>query len=44
MTKPQDLDDADSDDDSDVRPTKQILFGMVVPYIRTEMGRVIIGY
>lgn len=43
MTKPQDFDDSD-DDDSDIRPIKQTIPGMVVPYMRTEEGRVIIGY
>jgi len=44
MTKPQDVDDTESDDDTDIRPTKLTLPGMVVPYIRTEKSRVIIGY
>ena len=44
MTKPQELDDSESDDDSDVRPIKQTLPGMVVPYIMTKKGSVIISY
>ncbi|MBI5004361.1 hypothetical protein HZC00_04665 [Candidatus Kaiserbacteria bacterium] len=44
MSKPRDLDDSEDDEDSDIRPAKQILSGMVVPYIRTQEGRVIIGY
>jgi pimeloyl-ACP methyl ester carboxylesterase len=43
MTKPKDIDDSE-EDDSDIRPIKQTLSGMVIPYIRTEEGRVIIGY
>jgi hypothetical protein len=44
MLKPQDLDDSDSDDAVDVRPTKVTLSGMVVPYITTQKGNLIIGY
>ncbi len=44
MTKPQELDDAESDDDSDTRPVKQKLPGMVIPYIETEKGSLIISY
>ena len=44
MTKPIDLNDNEGDGDVDIRPIKQTLLGMVVPYIRTEEGRVIIGY
>ena len=44
MSKPQDLDDSDSDDAVDVRPTKLTLAGMVIPYITTQKGNLIIGY
>jgi len=44
MTKPTDLADLDTDDDSDVRPIKQTLPGMVVPYVRTEERRVVISH
>lgn len=44
MTKPRELDDAESDDDSDMRPVKQTLHGMVIPYIETEKGSLIISY
>ncbi|MBI5003711.1 hypothetical protein HZC00_01305 [Candidatus Kaiserbacteria bacterium] len=44
MTKPHDLDDTDEDDDVDSRSVKQRLPGMIIPYLRTEEGRVIIGY
>lgn len=44
MTRPQDLDDSDSDDDSDMRPTRETLPGMVIPYITTKNGSLIIGY
>lgn len=44
MAKPSDLDDSDRDDDSDARPVKQELSGMVIPYLSTEKGILIIGY
>lgn len=44
MTKPRDLDDSDSDDDSDTRPVKQSLPGIVIPYLMTEKGSLIISY
>jgi hypothetical protein len=44
MLKPQDLDDTDSDDSVDVRPTKVTIAGMVLPYITTQKGGLIIGY
>jgi len=44
MTKPQDLDDTDTDDNADTRPTKQTLPGMVVPYMMTGKGNLIINY
>jgi pimeloyl-ACP methyl ester carboxylesterase len=44
MTKPVDLDDTDTDDDVDVRPTKTKVAGLVVPYMRTEKGSLIISY
>ena len=43
MTKPAELDDRE-DDDSDVRPTKQTLPGMVIPYMVTKKGSLIINY
>jgi pimeloyl-ACP methyl ester carboxylesterase len=44
MLKPQDLDDTDTDDAVDVRPTKITLPGMVIPYIVTQKGSIVIGY
>ena len=44
MSQPVDLDDADTDDDADVRPTKLNLSGMVVPYLVTSKGNVILGF
>jgi hypothetical protein len=44
MTKPKDLDDSENDDDSDMRPTKLSLDGMVVPYMYTNNGSLIISY
>ena len=44
MTKPQELDDHDEDDDSDVRSAKQTLPGMVIPYMTTKNGSIIISY
>ena len=44
MTKPQELDDREDDDDSDKRAVKQTLPGMVVPYMMTKQGSVIINY
>jgi hypothetical protein len=44
MTTPIDLDDADTDDDADVRPTKEKIAGMVVPKIVTNRGAIKINY
>ena len=44
MTKPVDLDDGDEDDNSDARPTKVKLLGLVIPHISTNAGKVIISY
>ncbi|MFZ2167447.1 MAG: hypothetical protein WAV50_01095 [Minisyncoccia bacterium] len=44
MIKPQELDDTDDDNDSDIRPVKQTVPSMVVPYMKTEKGSLIIGY
>ena len=44
MTKPQDFGDSDKVDRSDVPSTKRTLPGMVIPYITTQKGSVIIGY
>jgi hypothetical protein len=44
MTKPLDFDDSDVDDDADARPTKEAMAGMVVPYLVTGRGSVIIKY
>lgn len=44
MTKPVELDDQEDDDESDTRPTKQTLPGMVVPYLTTKEGSVKIIY
>jgi len=44
MTKPQNLDDDDSDDGVDSRPVKQTLPGMIIPYLKTERGQVLMQY
>ena len=44
MTKPVDLDDGDNDDDSDNRPQKTKLPGMVVVGLTTDKGDVKINY
>ena len=44
MTKPQEIDDLDNDDDSDTRPTKEKINGMIVPSLRTVNGMVKIVY
>ncbi len=44
MTKPQELDDREEDDDADMRPTRQTLPGMVIPYIVTKDRNLIINY
>lgn len=45
MTKPRELDDSeDDDDDSDMRPKRQSVPGMVIPYMTTEKGSLIISY
>ena len=44
MTKPRELDDSEDDDDSDMRPKKQTVPGMVIPYMATEKGSLIISY
>ena len=44
MTKPTDCDDSDNDDDSDGRPTKQKLPGMVVQGLQTGQGSVTTNY
>ena len=44
MSRPTDLDDDDNDDNSDVRLVRLKLPGMVVPYMRTDAEKIIIGY
>jgi hypothetical protein len=44
MTKPIDLDDGDGDDDSDMKPIKQKLPGLVIPSLITKNGVFIISY
>ena len=44
MTKPTDLDDADSDDDSEARPIKTKLSGMIIPSIVTNQAKLYITY
>jgi hypothetical protein len=40
MTKPQDLDDANADDDADTRPVKLKVPGMIVPFLTTSKGAI----
>ena len=40
MSKPQDLNDQENDDDSDTRPVRQVLPGMVVVGLRTNNGTI----
>lgn len=44
MTKPRELDDEGSDDGADVRPIRQVLPGMVVPYLSTDKGSLRVNY
>jgi hypothetical protein len=44
MTKPIDLDDTESDDGVDARPSKTLAPGMVVPYVVTSDGKIIPKY
>jgi pimeloyl-ACP methyl ester carboxylesterase len=44
MERPQDLGDAERDDESERRPVKQKLPGLVVPYLLTKQGIVDIKY
>ncbi len=44
MTKPQDLDDNDEDDDCDKRPVKEKISGMVVSELVTNQGEVSVNY
>jgi len=44
MTKPRDLDDGDSDDDVDSRPTKQKFPGMIIPSMVTDKGAITIHF
>ena len=44
MTKPRELDDSEDDDDSDMRPKRKSVPGMVIPYMATEKGSLIISY
>ncbi len=44
MTKPVELTDADTDDDSDMRPIRQTLSGIVLPFMVTQRGSLLINY
>lgn len=44
MQKPEDLDDDDNDDRSDMRPTREKLSGMVIPGLMTERGNIKVNY
>ena len=44
MTKPEDLDDRDDDDDCERRATMDILSGLVIPGIQTNQGKINIYY
>ncbi len=44
MQKPIDDDDADTDDDVDVRPVKTKLTGFVIPAITTRQGKMFVNY
>lgn len=43
MTRPRELDDS-GNDDSDMRPKRQVVPGMVIPYVTTEKGSLLIKY
>ena len=44
MERPQDLGDDERDDESERRPVKQKIPGMVMPYLLTKQGTVVINY
>jgi pimeloyl-ACP methyl ester carboxylesterase len=44
MTKPRELDDDDNDDDAERRPVWKKLPGMIIPYLQTERGKIVIKY
>jgi hypothetical protein len=44
MTRPEDLNDEDDDSRIDMRPTRERLPGLVVPYLETKEGKVNIKY
>ena len=44
MSKPQEMDDRDEDDDADVRIAKQKIPGMIIPGMMTKQGKVKIIY
>jgi hypothetical protein len=44
MSTPQDISDSESDDDADSRVTKLIVQGMVIPFLATNKGQIIISY
>ncbi|MDP3956954.1 MAG: hypothetical protein Q8Q10_00435 [bacterium] len=44
MERPRELADDDNDDESEHRPIRTRLSGMVIPYLETENGSVKIGY
>jgi hypothetical protein len=44
MERPQDLGDDERDDESERRPVKQKLSGIVVPYLQTGQGTIAISY
>jgi hypothetical protein len=43
MTRPIDLDERDDDTDFDTRAYRQKITGMVIPYIMTSNGKIIIN-
>ncbi len=44
MTKPQDIDDSDTDEDCDARPIKTKLSGMIIPSVVTNQGKIEVNY
>ena len=44
MSKPQDLNDRDDDDDAETRPARQRLPGLVIPYMQSEKGKILVKY
>lgn len=44
MTKPQELNDSDEDDDCDKRPVREKLSGMIIPWLITNQGNISVNY